>query len=91
MRLVVAPRLHVQHSSFQLHTSSNMPSVSTNDAHGSFANFDEKIHFPSCNFCLKKRLDELAQFKARLQFGGAHPLVRTNLWLSFTHKEFGVM
>jgi hypothetical protein len=32
MRFVVATRLQVQHYSFRLHTSSNMPSVSMNDA-----------------------------------------------------------
>jgi hypothetical protein len=40
-----------------------------NDAHGSFANSDEEMHLPSCNSCLKKRLDESTQFKTRLQFG----------------------
>jgi hypothetical protein len=62
-----------------------------NDAHESFANFDEEMHIPSCNFCLKKRPDELAQFKTRLQFGRAHQPVRTNPWLSFVHKELWVM
>jgi hypothetical protein len=81
----------VEHSSFRLHTSSNMPSISMNEAHGSFANSNEEICFPSCNFYLKKRLDELAQFKTRPQFGRAHQLVRTNLWLSFVHKELGAM
>jgi hypothetical protein len=66
MRLVVATRLKVQHSSFRLRTSSNTSSVLTNDAHGSFANSDEEMNFPSCNFCLNKRLDEPAQFKTRL-------------------------
>jgi hypothetical protein len=56
----------VQHSSFRLRTSSNTPSVLMNAAHGSFANSDEKMHFLSCNFCLKKRLDELAQLKTML-------------------------
>jgi hypothetical protein len=26
------------------------------------------MHFPSCNFCLKKRLGEPTQFKTRMQF-----------------------
>jgi hypothetical protein len=69
MRPVVAAKLQVQHPSFRLCTSSNMPSVLMNDAYGSFANFDEEIHFPSFNFCLKKRLNELTPFKTRLQFG----------------------
>jgi hypothetical protein len=68
MQLVVATRLQVQHSSFRLHTLNNTPSVPTNDAHGSFTNSDEEMHFQSCNFYLKKRLDEPAQFKKRLQF-----------------------
>jgi hypothetical protein len=68
MSLVVAARLEVQHSYFRLRTSSNTPSVQMNDAHGSFANSNEEMHFPSCNFCLKKRLDEPAQFKRRLPF-----------------------
>jgi hypothetical protein len=81
----------VQHSSFRLRTSSNTPSVPMNDAHGSFANSDEEMHFPFYNFCLNKCLDEPAQFKTRLQFRRAHQPVRTNLWLSFTHKKLGVM
>jgi hypothetical protein len=52
-----------------LRTSSNTPSILMNDAYESFANPNEKMHFLSCNFCLKKRMDEPAQFKARLQFG----------------------
>jgi hypothetical protein len=87
--LVVAIRLQTQHSSFRLRTLSNTPSVSMNDAHESFANSNEKMHLPSCNFYLKKCLDELVQFKTRLQFRRTHQLVRTNLRLSFTHKEFG--
>jgi hypothetical protein len=69
MRLVVATKLQVHHSSFRLRTSSNTPSVPMNDAHGSFANSEEEMHFPSCNYCLQKRLDEPAQFKTMLQFG----------------------
>jgi hypothetical protein len=57
---------------------SHTPSVLTDDVHGSFANSDEEMHFPSCNFCLKKFLDEPAQFKIKLQFGRAHQPVRTN-------------
>jgi hypothetical protein len=57
----------------------------------SFANFDEELRFPSCNFCLKKHLGEPAQFKTRLQFRRAHPLVRTNPWLSHKLNGFGVM
>jgi hypothetical protein len=49
------------------------------------------MRFPSCNFCLKRRLGESAQFKTRLQFGRAHQPVRTNPGLSFTPKEQGVM
>jgi hypothetical protein len=69
MRLVVAMRLQVQHSFFRLRTSSNTPSILMNDAYESFANPNEKMHFLSCNFCLKKCMDEPTQFKARLQFG----------------------
>jgi hypothetical protein len=39
-----------------------------NDAHGSLANPDEGMRFPFYNFCLMKRLGELAQVKTRLQF-----------------------
>jgi hypothetical protein len=49
------------------------------------------MHFPSCNFCLKRRSGETAQFKTRLQFRRAHQLVRTNPRLSFTPDEQGVM
>jgi hypothetical protein len=66
-----------------------MPFVLTNDAHESFTNSDEGIRFSSYNFCLKKRLDELAQFRTRLQFGRAHQPVRTNPRLSFTYEELG--
>jgi hypothetical protein len=69
MRLVVSTRLQSHHSSFRLRTSSNTSSVSMNDAHVPFTNSDEEIRFPSCNFYLKKCLDEPAQFKTRLQFG----------------------
>jgi hypothetical protein len=69
MRLVVARRLQAQHPSFLLHASSNTPSVPTNVSYGSFANFDDEMCFPSCKFCLKKRLGEPAQFKTRLPFG----------------------
>jgi hypothetical protein len=89
MSLVVAMRLQAQHPSFQLRTSSNTPSVLMNDVYESFANSDEGIHFSSCNFCLKKRMYEPAQFKTRLQFGRAHQPVRTNSRLSVTHKELG--
>jgi hypothetical protein len=90
MRPIVATILQAQHSSFQLCTSSNTSSVLTNDAHESFTNFDEGIRFPSYNFCLKKHLDELAQFRTRLQFGRAHQPVRTNNpRLSFTYEELG--
>jgi hypothetical protein len=68
----------VQHSSFWLRTLSNTPSVPMNDALGSFANSDEEMHFLSYNFCLKKRLDEPTQFKARLQFGRACQPVKTD-------------
>jgi hypothetical protein len=36
---------------------------------GLFTSSKEELRFPSYNFCLKKRLDEPAQFKTRLQFG----------------------
>jgi hypothetical protein len=85
--LVVATRLQVWHSSFQLRTLSHMPSVLMNVAPESFCKFWGWVHFFSCNFCLKKRLDKLAQFNIRLQFGRAHQPVRANLWLSFAHKE----
>jgi hypothetical protein len=39
IRLVVAMRLQAQHTSFQLRTSSNTPSVPMNDAQGSFYRF----------------------------------------------------
>jgi hypothetical protein len=51
----------------------------------------EGMHFPSCNFCFKKRMGEPAQFKTMLQFGRAHQPVRTKPCLSFKHKELGVM
>jgi hypothetical protein len=60
MRLVVPMRLQAQHSSFWLRISGNTPSILTNDDHGHFANFEEEMHVPSCNFCLKKRMDEPA-------------------------------
>jgi hypothetical protein len=50
---------------------------------------NEGMHFPSCNFYLKKFLGEPAQFKTTLQFGRAHQPIRTNLQLSFKHKELG--
>jgi hypothetical protein len=58
---------------------------------GIFANSEKETHFPSCNFCLKRRLGEPAQFKIRLQFRRAYQPVRTNLRLSFTHKEQDIM
>jgi hypothetical protein len=45
MRPVIAMRLHVQQSSFWLCTSSNMPFILTNDAHGSSANSNEECSF----------------------------------------------
>jgi hypothetical protein len=67
MRLIVAMRLQAQQPYFRLHTSSNTPSVLMNVAQGSsFTDFQKEIHFPSCNFRLKKRLSEPAQFKPRL-------------------------
>jgi hypothetical protein len=51
----------------------------------------EEMLFPSCNFCLKKCLDEPTQFKTRLQFEQAQQPVRTNPWLNFTPMEQGVM
>jgi hypothetical protein len=91
MWLVVATRLQGQHPPFRLCTSSNMPSVPTNVAYVSFRRFWEGMCFPSCNFCLKSRLGELAPFKTRLQFGWAQQPVRTNPWLSFTSKEQVIM
>jgi ABC-type transport system involved in cytochrome c biogenesis ATPase subunit len=48
-----------------------------------------RMHFPSCKFCLKKRLGEPAQFETRLQFETAHQLVRTSPWLSFNTMNLG--
>jgi hypothetical protein len=62
-----------------------------NDAQGSFAKSDEEKRFPSCRFCLKKRLDEPAQFKIRLQFGRARQPVRTTPQLGFQHKDQGMV
>jgi hypothetical protein len=56
---------------------------------GLFIDSEKEMHFPSCNFCLKKRLDNPAQFKTSLLFGRAHQPIRTNPRLSFTHKELG--
>jgi hypothetical protein len=58
---------------------------------GLFANSNEAVRFPSCNFCLKKHLGESGQFNTRMQFGRAHPLVWTNPWLSLKRKGFEVM
>jgi hypothetical protein len=55
------------------------------------ANSEKEMRFPSCNFCLKKRLGELAQSKTRLQIGRAPQPVKTHQWLSFTHEEQGIM
>jgi hypothetical protein len=66
VQLVVAMRLQAQQPSFWLHTSRNTPSILTNVAQWSFCKFRGGMRFPSCNFCLKKRLDEPAQFKTRL-------------------------
>jgi hypothetical protein len=49
------------------------------------------MRLPSCNFCLKRHLGELPQFKTRLQFEWAQQLVRINPWLSFTPMEQGIM
>jgi hypothetical protein len=51
---------------------------------GLFTDSDKETHFPSCKFCLKRRLGEPAEFKTRLQFGRAYQPVRTNPWLNFT-------
>jgi hypothetical protein len=91
MWLVVATRLQGQHPPFRLHTSSNMPSVLMNVAHGSFRRFWEGMHFPSYNFCFKRRLGEAVPFKTRLQFGRAQQPVKTNTQRSFTPKEQGIM
>jgi hypothetical protein len=58
---------------------------------GLFAYFKKEMRFPSCNFCLKRRLGEPTPFKTMLQFGRAQQPVRINPWLSFTPKEQGVM
>jgi hypothetical protein len=61
-----------QQPSFRLCNLSNTSSVLMNIAQGSFFTDSEKeMHFPSFNFYLKKRLDEPAQFKTKLQFGRA--------------------
>jgi hypothetical protein len=91
MWLVIAMRLQGQHPPFRLRTSSNMPSVPTNVAHGYFCRFWEGMRFPSCNFYLKRRLGEPAPFKTRLQFGRSQQPVKINLRLSFTPKEQGIM
>jgi hypothetical protein len=80
-----------KHPPFRLRTSSNTPSVRINVVQGSFADPDEEMRFPSCSFCLKRRLVEPAPFKTRLQFGRAQQPVRTNPRLSFKNKEQGVM
>jgi hypothetical protein len=54
---------------FFLVTSSNTPSVLINVAQGSFVDSEKEMRFLSCDFCLKRCLDEPAQFKTRLQFG----------------------
>jgi hypothetical protein len=87
MRLVVAKRLLAQHPSFRLCISINTPPISTNDAHESFANSDEEMHFPSCNFCLKERLDELTQLETRLQFGRAHQCDTPSVTIAATVPE----
>jgi hypothetical protein len=58
---------------------------------GHFTNFEKEMCFPFYKFYLKKRLDEPAQFKTRLQFGWAYQPVRINPWLCFTPKEQGVV
>jgi hypothetical protein len=56
------------------------------------ANFQRmRMHFLSCKFYLKKHLGEPAQFETRLQFERAHQPARTNPWLSFNTRNFGVM
>jgi hypothetical protein len=69
---------------------SNTPSIPMNDTHESFASADEEMSFSSCNFCLKKRLDELASFKTKLQFGRAHQLIKSDPWRSFKDKEYDI-
>jgi hypothetical protein len=58
-----------------------------NDAQGHFANSDKKMRLPSYNFCLKKRLDELAQFNTWLPFGKARQPVKSNPRLSFNTMD----
>jgi hypothetical protein len=57
---------------------------------GLFTDSEKEMHFPSCNFCFKRRLGEPEQFKTWLQFGQAYQSVGTTLWLSFTQKEQGI-
>jgi hypothetical protein len=80
----------MQKISFRLHTWSNMSSVRKKVTNGIslLISNEGKKRFPSYKFCLKKRLDESAQFKIMLQIVIAHQPVRTNPLLSFTHKEF---
>jgi hypothetical protein len=62
-----------------LRTSSNTLSVRkkiTNEI--SLLISHKGMHFPSCNFYLKKCLGELAQFKTKLQFEKVYQPVRTN-------------
>jgi hypothetical protein len=81
MWLVIATRLQAQHSSFRLRTSSPFRRMIHMDL---FVDSTKGMRFPSCNFCLKKRLGEPAQFKTRLQFERAYQPVKTNPQLSFT-------
>jgi hypothetical protein len=65
-------RLHTQLSSFWLRISSNTPSCSE-ESHqwNTFVN-PTRHALSILQYLLEKRLDELAQFKARLQFRRAH-------------------
>jgi hypothetical protein len=70
----------MQKKSFRLRTWSNMPSVQKKVTNGIslLISNEGKKRFPSYKFHLKKRLDELAQFKTMLQFVIAHQPVKTN-------------
>jgi hypothetical protein len=73
-RLVVETRPHTRLSSFWLHISSNTSSYSE-ESHEWNTLADLIRHtFFILQYWLEKRLDELAQFKTRLQFRRAHQL-----------------
>jgi hypothetical protein len=72
LRVVVATILHKQFSSFQLCILSNMSSYLEESLQwNTFSNLIRHA-LSSLQNWLEKHLDELAQFKARLQFRRAH-------------------